>query len=87
MKLGASLKTRLYMAGITGLGSGAARSSVWLYKSWGMSELQFWTPALVTLGQLVFMAALIRRVFIDAADEADPLKGWLESHQSPPPQG
>jgi hypothetical protein len=32
------------------------------------------------------MFALICRMFIDAAKEADPLKGWLESHELPPPQ-
>jgi hypothetical protein len=30
------------------------------------------------------MLALICRLFINAADEADPLKGWLESRQLPP---
>jgi hypothetical protein len=30
------------------------------------------------------MLALICRMFIDAAEEADPLKGWLEAHELPP---
>jgi hypothetical protein len=32
------------------------------------------------------MLALICRMFIDTAEEADPLKGWLEAHELPPPQ-
>jgi hypothetical protein len=81
-----SSKISLYVAGLTGVGSGAARSLVWLYHSWEMSGSQIWAPALVSFALVATMIALIYRVFIEAADEADPLNGWLESREMKPPE-
>jgi hypothetical protein len=84
MNTNVSLKNLFWVAGLAGLGSAAARSFIWLYKSREMSGLQIWAPTLISVGLVVLMLALICRLFINAADEADPLKGWLESRQLPP---
>lgn len=85
MALKASTKAHLYRGGILGLASGAARSCVWLYKSWGVDGPQL-APTLISLGLIAAMLALFYRMIIDAADEADPLKDWPTSHGSEPPQ-
>jgi hypothetical protein len=78
-----SSKSRLYLVGAGAVGSAAARSGVWLHRSWSASGLQFWTPALISFALTAGMLALIFRMFMNAADEADPLTGWLKAQRTP----
>ena len=63
----ASFRTLLPHAVLAGVAFGAARASVWVYKSAGMTGAQYWGPALILLGLVVIMVALMGRVIVSAS--------------------